>query len=108
MKTEYTIDYFIEKFNKIPAELWTTYKFESDGKCCALGLCGARFDSDIQQIAYTPEALALFQIFVDAKLPLVMKVNDCIFDREFTQRHPKFRILHALKMAKKKEENVQA
>lgn len=98
----YDVNYFIEKFTKIPDELWTTYNFELDGRCCALGFCGTYFDKDSETVIWNDESQALKGIFGRAELPSVSKINDCIFDREFTQKHPKYRILHALQMIKKK------
>ena len=54
---EYTLEYFIKKFEAIPEKKWTVGTFEDDKGCkCAYGHCGF---SDKEIINSTPESTAL-------------------------------------------------
>jgi len=70
--TQYTLEYFIEKFDKIPDEEWCVDRFESldHTKKCALGHCGMDSDWD------TDESLALRGILYRYNLPDPVLIND--------------------------------
>lgn len=87
---EFDIDYFIQKFSKIPADQWTkaSYK-DKKGHYDALGHCG---ETDSKNP--TTESLALEDIFQKADLRVSL-VNDGECDK-YKQATPKDRILTAL------------
>lgn len=92
MKEKYSIDYFINKFTKIPAEMWIIGKVNDDkGRCCALGFCNEMGEMD-----------PLVDLFKekDLKVPWVNDGKDI----RFNQKSPKTRIIAALKWIK--EQNV--
>ena len=92
----YDIDYFINKFEAIPEDKWTTGDFvdETDEtKRCAYGHCGSRIDWES-----TTEADALERVFGPAGLG-VTTINDGR-DNRFPQPTPKRRVLAALKHIK--------
>ncbi len=101
MKTKYTVQYFIDKFKKIPDSKWNIGAFVSpDGKKkCALGWCGMRADnySSDRLFKITKESKAFEEL-----LNFVADINDGR-DVRYTQDTPKKRILAALKDIKKLE-----
>lgn len=98
MSTAYTVDYFIEKFEKIPDEKWLIGEFgDGAGSHCALGHCGMGKDW-----AYTNESRALVGVFHSCPYD-VEDVNDGI-PVEYGHT-PKERILNALREIKSKEES---
>ena len=103
MSNHYTVDYFIEKFSKIPDEQWTTGNYAMDGKCCALGHCGRRHGFRHEP----PDATALDVLFSsspvsDESLISPTAVNDGL-DERFRQPTPKARILAALNCIKERQ-----
>lgn len=89
---EYTVDYFIEKFEAIPLEKWTIGKFiDEEERCCALGHCGARKHQSLYGIV---EARALNNLIIDKLHTSPTVINDLFYKGEET---PKHRILRALK-----------
>lgn len=87
---QFTVDYFIQKFEAIPEHLWATrsytvLRYTGEIQHCALGHCGQRSGLT------TPESLALTAIFGGAGLS-VIEINDT----EDGNTSPKERILHAL------------
>lgn len=93
---EYNLSYFINKFEAIPEENWTTHTCEdSEGRHCALGHCGAT-QADI---CFTEEARALTYV-----MPYVMSIND----HGGEQPTPKQRVLAALYDLKASEAVKQA
>ena len=93
----YTVDYFIEKFEKIPPEKWTTGQYVSDNDrecCCALGHCGIRNINGLHVASHSPEAMALTKLFNNS---LVHCINDSAIEYGNT---PKERILNKLKEIK--------
>ncbi|WP_285011232.1 hypothetical protein [Pedobacter faecalis] len=63
----YTLDYFIEKFEAIPEDKWTTNEFaDEQGRCCAFGHCGMR------QGLFSDEGEALFEMVPDG----IPDIND--------------------------------
>jgi hypothetical protein len=85
---KYTKEYFIEKFDPIPEEMWTTGKFydKKTGACCAMGHCGSRRGGDSE------EAIALRDI-----IPNIARINDGHLDYVWSGETPKQRILNALR-----------
>lgn len=95
---DYTVDYFIEKFEKIPEEKWITGLYEDiNGNHCALGWCGVKGDAN-------DESAELTRLFwkIDKS---VIRVNDGILYAEYQQSTPKQRILAALRDIKSKMES---
>jgi hypothetical protein len=103
----YTVDYFIQKFEAIPADRWRTHMLQDEcGRKCANGLCGVT-----AEMTATSESLALKDIFSVLKLTRtsgckmdadfadysvkVEYINDGIVN-EYQQPTPKQRILAAL------------
>lgn len=109
---QYTVDYFIKKFEAIPEDKWLTRSYEDpfSGKKCALGHCGLTFSEESKQkfgSAYGEEFAAL-QIIFDGKAGgvdggRVAKINDGI-DDNYNQPTAKQRILAALYDIKKMQE----
>lgn len=93
----YDVDYFIEKFSKIPENRWCKYLFKDGyGKMCALGFCG---ETEIKQ---TQESLKLRELFFINLNNHVGETNNSP-NKLFPQKTPKGRILAALRMIKKME-----
>lgn len=103
----YDIDYFIQKFEAIPARQWciydTTDKF---GRHCAIGHCGARQhdapepSQDIIPID-TPESAALRSLF---KTHLNLDPEDVNDSEKDYGVSPRQRILTALRLIKARAE----
>jgi hypothetical protein len=94
MKTEYTIDYFIEKFEAIPDN---EIGLGGLSKQCALWHCGVRLNTFA-----TEESAALIKVFgapSEWMRSYVFKVNDDTEGR-FPGKSPKERILNRLKLLK--------
>lgn len=99
MDTQYDAQYFIEKFEAIPEDRWTTGEYVNSSKqCCALGHCG--FRNNKNQI-WTPEGEALVSLFDDGGLGIIDGVNDG-HDPRYRQPTPKQRVLAALRDAKER------
>jgi hypothetical protein len=106
----YDVDYFIAKFEAIPEEMWITEDLWTENGCCALGHCGARRLSEVEDL---PEAAALVSIFK----PHISRYNNdmcddteavwCVNDQKgingYNQPTPKQRILAALRDIKAKQ-----
>jgi len=103
----YNLDYFIDKFEKIPEEMWCIGTPERDGKRCAAGFCGFVFGTG--ERGASAELLSLHFLLSTLKLTTpdstrsysipffntVTMINDgYIF--EYPQPTPKQRILAAL------------
>lgn len=106
---EYTVDYFIAKFEAIPEYKWhmDTYVHPlNEDTCCALGHCGERV------YCTTDEAGGLKGLFYDAHKYIesdcieifIVDINDGNNAR-YQQTTPKQRILAALHDIKKQQEN---
>ena len=80
---QYTIDYFIEKFDKIPAKNWIRGRFGFNGIHCALGHCGMTYTGGDNN-----ESKALMGL-----IPDVAFINDDAIQYGTT---PKERILNKL------------
>lgn len=91
----YTVDYFIDKFSKIPEDKWQMggYHNKDKTKFCAFGHCGIDEYSGWKSKS---EADALLNI-----LPIAVSVNDGEHE-DYRQLTPKQRILAALNDIKKK------
>lgn len=90
MKTKYTANYFLKKFNAIPEEKWTTgsYSRSTGGKKCALGHCRETVDRS------TMESRALRALFYRALVVGIITTNDT--KMYFTEPTPKQRVMSAL------------
>lgn len=90
---QYDVNYFIEKFEAIPGELWCRGALtDGDGHHCALGHCGESLEG------FTPESSALRRLFMQEGMA-VININDCT---NFGPT-PKARILAALHDIKAKQ-----
>lgn len=111
---EYTVDYFIEKFSKIPEELWYDGGLlHFNGKRCAYGLCGltpfqepskeCRALSDIFQKAFPQFNKKTYSHNLSG---VVISINDDVGSLIglYQQPTPKQRILAALYDIKKLQE----
>lgn len=103
---QYTVDYFINKFEAIPEEEWMTQRYNDDlGRRCAYGHCGKR---ENDSSALSDEGYALKQLFEDHRLG-VIDTNDGLQSGYCGSRAPtaKQRIIETLKKMKEKQ-NGQA
>lgn len=99
---QYTKEYFIEKFEAIDEEFWTTgvlmhVTYEGKTKCCAAGFCGVIPDNKL-----TDECLALGKMLRylnpdKDEFEAVFLINDGICHNKKLGSTPKERILNALK-----------
>lgn len=94
---KYDIDYFIEFFSNIARSKWTTQSFNnSKEQKCAIGHCGVRSKKD----------LALRKIIspsdITRSIIPVTSINDGQHEYRKLGKHPRTRILRALKNIKKK------
>lgn len=106
MSAEYTVDYFIEKFEAIPDEKWCTGVFEDmTGACCALGHCGYRGYN------VTDESRSLSRLFGRYHQVGCINDGDELGDGEIVEKYgytPKERILNALREIKSKDAGEQS
>lgn len=117
-KNIYTVDYFIDKFSKIPEQLWMTEYFSDGTRCCAQGHCMSKeltrrirdgYRSTVSDEApKQPEWQSLLLIFSeDGSLPkgrtAVAQINNGR-NNKYPQPTPKQRILAALHDIKKLQE----
>lgn len=93
----YDVDYFINKFEAIPDEKWTTNKYERNGQYCAYGHCGMRGG-----FAVDPEPFALKMLFKSNDFA-VIEVNDGLGHMTKFGNSPKNRIMNVLKEIKGKQ-----
>jgi hypothetical protein len=100
---EYTVDYYINKFEAIPEELWGTGKYrDKDDKCCALGHCGQKAGP----VKLIEEAKALDDLIISYYKTNVIAINDGSYrgtpETNFMSYGdtPKQRILTALRQIK--------
>lgn len=94
------LDYFIEKFEAIPEEQWTTGKYRNaEGRCCALGHCGK-----FQAFVDTEEAKDLYAVIarLSPRPFSVGSINDNVYGEVgfFFGTTPKARIVNYLKAVK--------
>lgn len=87
---KYSPEYYIAKFEKIPADKWTTFYFNYKGKKCALGHCGRE-----NSLADTEESNELEEL-----LPDIYLINDGVSTRPPIVRelgdNPRDRVINAL------------
>lgn len=111
METKFTKEYFIEKFEAIPDELYTMCDLTSprNPDChCALGHCGVEYGNDSNYV-YTDESIALSDLLIDYHLKVfgfaaakgsIIESNVWRFNDDESKElgeTPKERILNALK-----------
>jgi hypothetical protein len=105
---QYTVDYFIKKFEAIPEKKWFVgdYHNSDKSKSCALGHCCFTVDGlyDLMSV----ERRSLEKLFYDINV-LVGDVNDGseFAKGKFPQPTPKQRILAALYDIKKMQQPVE-
>ncbi len=101
---EYTVDYFIAKFEAIPAQNWITGSYSSpDAKGaahCAAGHCGASVNNTV-----TNELDALVHLFSVNEVGSIIGINDG-HNSKYVQPNPKDRILAALREIKLIQDGV--
>jgi hypothetical protein len=109
--SEFTVDYFIAKFEGIPDRQWTRSQYTDGwGGFCALGHCGEHVETSTdgsmrRRNVQTEEAEALRKLFSDS-LGIYCspdRVNDGMAE-EYQQENPKQRILAALRDIKAAQE----
>lgn len=66
METNYDVDYFIRKFEAIPAYRWITGNWEAGISCCVNGHCGIRKSFDVSK-----EAESLWRLFDNLPLTAI-------------------------------------
>lgn len=93
----YDVDYFIDKFERIPEELWLVGDFKNGNRFCAVGLCGENWG------IITQESQALRRVL---NTESVASLNDGK-DPRYQQPTPKQRILAALRDIKAKQQPEQ-
>jgi hypothetical protein len=97
--SQYTVDYFIAKFEAIPEELWTIGDYvDQAGRCCALGHCGIRYEPGKSCNEEGDALVDLFKLISNSP----PQVNDHA-EGHYTQPNAKQRILAALHDIKAKE-----
>lgn len=88
---KYNTEYFINKFERIPDNKWTTGTLVRGHKKCVFGHCGGY---------ETEEANAIANIIIDNLTCTPMCINDGWYDNQIVMRSlgntPKERILNAL------------
>lgn len=104
--SQFTKEYFIDKFSAIPEDKWTTGELteDHDPDChCVLGHCGVT-ESEGDDYVHTKESSALCGILskIDTDTrptEVVYRINDGIGDeKRKLGKSPKERILKALSM----------
>ena len=96
---KYTVDYFIKKFTKIPANRWCTGAFKWGNKRCALGHCGVRLNNLDKKNKEADALVALAAIDNTA----IYWVNDGLGFWTYKGQSPRTRILNFLKEIKANE-----
>ena len=84
---KYDLNYFINKFEKIPSKNWCTDKvWDGEGRYCALGHCGVKKDEE--------DTYEAWQLFLLA--PNISSVNDGQL-LKYKQKTPRGRVLAYLR-----------
>lgn len=100
---EYTVDYFIKKFNKIPGDQWGTHAYYNPNTKtrCAEGFCRKEITNgpDLHHCIPSQESRALILLFNSYNLN-VHDINDGICNA-YPQKSPKLRIMTALRDMKR-------
>jgi hypothetical protein len=110
--SDYTIDYFIEKFSAIPVDKWNVGSLRSlDGSCCVLGHVNTKLEAHGGMLHYilTEEGKALVRLITKCKegeenegyYKQVIAINDKAFGCDIT---PKQAIINTLVKIKNKNE----
>lgn len=105
---KYDVDYFIDKYERIPDRNWLTgrYANHDDTIACALGHCGERTNSFTLGVRGTEESIALKKLFGDWLQLNPSDVNDdSAMDNPYHQSCAKDRILAALYDIKEKQKH---
>ena len=89
--TEYDVDYFIAKFEAIPAESWCMGVYQMGMQHCVFGHCG------VEMTAPTREGDSLYRLFGYSK---AVMVNDDVDNYSELGDDPRERILNALYLIK--------
>lgn len=92
----YTVDYFIDKFSKIPKNKWFSGRYQNpcnELQKCALGHCGITDDN-----LETDEANNLARVLNCGN---ISSINDGSAYYAYLGKHPKTRIINALKRIKR-------
>ena len=97
MKNKFTVDYFINKFSKIPDKKWITGVWSNNGKCCVLGHCGERNDGTLSK---TRESEALRSLTYEYLWVAPYSINDGFDELKMLGDTPKERVLTALELIK--------
>lgn len=122
MNTEFTVDYFIQKFEAIPESKWVSSILFDNGRSCANGHCGVRHwkqNDSMRNDHYfktTKESMALVPIFKHLKCDrntdhveyysdIAATINNGS-DKRYQQSTPKQRILAALHDIKKLQQQT--
>lgn len=110
---QYDVDYFIDKFSKIPEDKWcVSMRFRSDGKSCAFGHCNLQPNEMVGEgdnVKFTNKEAASLASLIDMvahksnPYNTVYYVNDGL-THKYQQSTPKIRILAALYDVKKMQE----
>lgn len=107
----YTIDYYLNKFNAIPEDRWMTGAYtDYDGRCCALGHCGAYKDVCVDR-AEVDDLLHL-TVNYNTNIPngtagiCIISVNDGKHS-SFKQATPKKRVIAALLHIKARLQEIE-
>lgn len=107
---EYTLDYFIKKFEAIPEEKWTTKSYGSDGVHCALGHCmGNKYtltNSEIETLVKLTGLCFGYTEFEGGDSTLIANINDGL-NSNYKQETPKQRVLAFLNDLKAKQNAIQ-
>jgi hypothetical protein len=106
----YDVDYFINKFSKIPTRKWGTGQLDDhSGHKCVFGHCGVTTDAGSDRYGYNEEANELIALFKGTVGHSPIDINDGTFDESpldcifFTLKEhtPKARIMKTLRKIKK-------
>lgn len=101
----YSVDFFIAKFERIPEELWCIAMFDDGaGKHCALGHCGTK--NGFKELVGEAVGLNILFCGISEKIGRyvsVVEINDG-HDPNYQQPTPKQRILGALYDIKKMQQ----
>lgn len=102
---KYNTEYFINKFESIPNELWTTGRLQKNGASCALGHCGVEDLDDLNAEAVAladqlkPIFVAVYEDTPNFSFSSVTGINDWADSFSSLGDTPKERIINALVLA---------
>lgn len=100
----YTVDYFIAKFEAIPTDKWCVMFLERDGRHCAIGHC---LSSTLRPPEMQPEAAALINLTgkTGGDDPTIALVNNGS-SLTYPEDTPKLRVLAFLHDIKRQQEEA--